>query len=333
MMSEKRLAKTLTDAGLFGEFANSFLVIARAEKNLKRSKCMRFIGANMERKSKYSINKKVYRNGRKKQFIFSPDNNEGVEFLNEFIKRETLAKKYFGKEAKVVTARKEDNNLIYPYITFPNMIELLARSISDGDSEFGRKWIDEYIQFLYKLPADNCIPEEFMRALGISPDDIPKPVYCLNCGIIDCIPHNILIDQGSNKYYIIDNEFIYDFPIPVDFLIWRAISTLVYDLQDHIQSYVCEKRPVVIFSGHGINRHYIPISWLNILKKLEIPIEQHTRWSSAFQNKILCHKTKINLRLKANNKALGYVPIAEINTNHRLIERIYKLLHKLRLTF
>ena len=333
MMSEKRLAKTLTDAGLFGEFANSFLVIARAEKNLKRSKCMRFIGANMERKSKYRINKKVYRNGRKKQFIFSPDNNEGVEFLNEFIKRETLAKKYFGKEAKVVTARKEDNNLIYPYITFPNMIELLARSISDGDSEFGRKWIDEYIQFLYKLPADNCIPEEFMRALGISPDDIPKPVYCLNCGIIDCITHNILIDQGSNKYYIIDNEFIYDFPIPTDFIIWRAISTLVYDLQDHIQSHVSRKRPVVIFSGHGINRHYIPISWLNILKELEIPLRQQTRWSSAFQNKIFHHKTKMNLRLKTKNKALGYVPIAEINTNHRLTEHIYKFLHKLRRIF
>ncbi len=333
MISEKKLTKTLTDAGLFGEFANSFLVIARAEKIPRQSKCMRFIGANTERKSKYRINKKIYKSGRKKQFIMSPDNDEGIEFLSEIVKRETLAKKYFGKEAEVVTAKFEDNNLIYPYITFPNMIELLARSISDGDSEFGKKWIDEYIQFLYKLPADNCIPEEFMRELEISPNEISEPVYCLNCGIIDCIPHNILIDQGSNKYYIIDNEFIYDFPIPIDFLIWRAINTLIYDLQDHIQSYVCEKRPVVIFSGHGINRHYIPVSWLNILKELKIPLRQQTHWSSAFQNKIFSHKTKINLRLKTNGKALGHVPIAEINSNKRLIEHIYKFLHKLRRTF
>ncbi len=213
------------------------------------------------------------------------------------------------------------------------MHELLAQEIKNGDSEFGRSWIDEYIRFLYKLPSNNCIPDEFIKELGISSNEIPKPVYCLNCGIIDCVPHNILIDQRSNKYYIIDNEFIYNFPIPIDFLIWRGISTLVYDLQDHIQSHVCRERPVVIFCGHGINRQYIPVSWLNILKKLEIPLTQQTPWSSAFQNKIFNHKTKINLRLKANNKELGNVPVAEINTNHRLIENIYKLLHKLRRTF
>lgn len=333
MMSEKRLVKTLTDAGLFGEFANSFLVMARPEKIRRQSKCMCFIGANMERKIKYRTNKKIYRSDRKKRFIISPDNNEANKFMNEIIKGETLAKEYFGKEAKVVTAGFEDNNLIYPYIAFPNMIELLARSINDGDAEFGRKWIDEYIKFLYRLPAEKCVPNDFMRELGIPPNEIQKPVCCLNCGIIDCIPHNIFIDQRSNKYYIIDNEFIFDFPIPIDFLIWRAINTLVYDLQDHIQSNVCEKQPVVIFSGHGINRHYIPVSWLNVLKKLEIPLRQQTHWSSAFQNKIFSHKTKINLRLKTNNKALVHVPIAEINTNHRFIENIYKLLHKLRRTF
>ena len=329
MMSEKRLAKTLTDAGLFGEFANSFLVIARAKKIPRHSKCVCFISANMERKSKYRINRKIYKSGRKKQFIISPDNNEAIEFLHKIVKRETLAKKYFGKKAKVVTSRFKDNNLIYPYIPFPNMTDLLAQSISDGDPDFGRKWIDEYIQFLLKLPSKKCIPEEFMKELGIASGEITSPVNCLNCGIVDCVPHNILIDQSSNKYYVIDNEFIYDFPVPTDFLIWRAISTLVFDLQDQIQSHVSRERPVVIFCGHGINRHYIPVSWLNIPKKLEIPLRQQTQWASAFQNKIFSHKTKINLRLKATNKALGHVPIAEIDTNHRLIEHIYKSLHKL----
>lgn len=332
MMSEKRLAKTLTDAGLFGEFANSFLVIARAEDIPRQSKCVCFIGANMERKSKYRINKKIYRNGRETRFIMSPNNDEGIEFLHEIVKRETLAKKYFGKEAEVVTAKLKDNSLVYPYISFPTMHELLAQEIKNDDFGFGRNWIDKYIQFLLKLPSKKCIPEEFMRELGISSATIPNPVHCLNCGIVDCVPHNIMIDLKNNRYYIIDNEFTYDFPIPTDFLIWRGISTLVFDLQDQIQSHVCREQPVVIFCGHGINRHYIPISWLNILKKLEIPLRQQTHWSSAFQNNIFRQKIKIYLRLKATNKALGYVPIAEINTNHRLIEHIYKFLHKLRRT-
>jgi 2-polyprenyl-3-methyl-5-hydroxy-6-metoxy-1,4-benzoquinol methylase len=333
MMSEKRLTKTLTDAGLFGEFANSFLVVARAKDTARQFKCVSFIGANMERKSKYRINKKICRNGRDTRFVMSPDNNDGIEFLHKIIERETLAKRFFGQNAEVVSAELKDNNLIYPYISFPTMHELLAQEIKNGDPEFGRSWIDEYIRFLHKLPADKCVPDEFMRELGISSDEIPKPVHCLNCGIIDCVPHNILIDPQSNKYFIIDNEFVYYFPVPIDFIIWRATITLVFDLQDQIQSHVSPQRPVVIFCGHGINRHYIPVSWLNILKELEIPPGQQIHWASAFQNRIFTHKTKINLRLKETNKTLGHVPIAELNTNHRLIEHIYKSLHKLRRIF
>ena len=330
MMSEKRLAKTFTDAGLFGEFANSFLVIANIEKKQKKAKCVQFIGANMDKKRKFRTYKKICQTDRNKTFIMSPDNNESVEFLHKIVEREILAKSFFGQNAEVVSAKLKDNNLVYPYIPFPTMHELLAREIKNGDPEFGKNWIDKYIKFLKKLPSRKCIPEEFMKELEIPESEIPEPINCLSCGIFDCIPHNIIIDQSSNKYYIIDNEFTYNFPIPVDILIWRAINMLVINLQSLIQSQVCQDHPVTIFSGHGINSNYIPLSWLKILDNLEIPIKYQIRWYSAFQNKILNYKSKLYVRLKARHRALKKITVAELSVNRGITENIYRILHRIR---
>jgi 2-polyprenyl-3-methyl-5-hydroxy-6-metoxy-1,4-benzoquinol methylase len=169
VLSEKRFGKTIAQAGLFGEFANSFLVIARGEDVRQEIRCLRFIGADVKRKSKFRTNKQICGNAREKLFILSSANDKDVEFLHEIANRETLAKAYFGNEAEVVIGRMDRSSLIYPYIPFPTMVELMAKAISAGDLGFGRSWIDKYLQFLTKLPCETCIPERFMKEMGIAP--------------------------------------------------------------------------------------------------------------------------------------------------------------------
>jgi 2-polyprenyl-3-methyl-5-hydroxy-6-metoxy-1,4-benzoquinol methylase len=330
IISEKRLGKTLTYAGLFGEFANSFLVIARAEDISRQSRCVRFIGANMARKSELKTNKQIYRNGSEKMFVLSADDDEGIGFIQKVAGREALAKKYFDGYAEVVTGKIEGNNLIYPYVPFPTIVELMAEAIANGDLKFGRFWIDEYLRFLLKLPVKRCIPQEFFRQMGVLDNQNNEALSCFSLGIIDCVPHNILFDKGGGRYCVIDNEFTYDFPIPVDFLIWRAINTLVVDLQSQIQSNVREDRPVTVYSGHGINREYIPVAWVDVLSNLKIPVKQQARWSAAFENGILRHKINVRYRLKSKPKAIGRVSIAEINVKENITDMIYKYLRKVK---
>ena len=208
----------------------------------------------------------------------------------------------------------------------------MAKDIIDGDTEFGSSWLDLYIQFLGKLPS-KCIPKEFAAALGLPENLIQNPVTCLDCGIIDCVPHNIMIDRDSDKYYIIDNEYTYDFPIPKDFMIWRAINTLVIDLQDTIQPKVSQSRPVIIFSGHGINRSYIPLSWLSIIDNLAIPRNQLVKLYSAWQSKILGGTTRVNIRLNDEKNAIYQVKAAEIAAKNQMGENLYRILHKIRRLF
>jgi hypothetical protein len=169
-----------------------------------------------------------------------------------------------------------------------------------------------------------------MKEMGIAHSEVREPLRCLCCGILDCIPHNILVDEKTGKWYIVDNEFTRDFGAPIDFLIWRAIGSLVVDLQEQIQSHVCEKRPVVLFSGHGKNREYMPLSWLDVLRSLEISPKQQARWSSAFQNRIVRHKSNLHFKLKSKPRVLKRVSVAELKVNDGVIELIYKVLRKVR---
>ena len=135
---------------------------------------------------------------------------------------------------------------------------------------------------------------------------------------------------SDKTFPIIDNESTYDFPVPIDFVIWHAIRTLVVDLQAQIQSHVCKERPVILLSGHGINRHYMLLSWLDVLTKLDILPKQLAYWSSTFQNRILRYKSKPYSRLKANPRAIVHVSITETEIDQGMIRRIHNVLRKIK---
>ncbi|MBN2590385.1 MAG: class I SAM-dependent methyltransferase [Sedimentisphaerales bacterium] len=333
LMSEKRLAKTLNDAGLLSEFANSFLVIASSQEISSESKCVHFIGSSMKKKSHYRTNKKIYRNGNKLQFIVSPDNEKAVEYIKLIAERELSAKNFFSENAEVINGELNGNSLVYPYIAIPSITEMMAAQINNGDAEFGKYWIERYVDFLSGLSSQKCVPQEFLKELELPEHEIQESVCSINCGILDCVPRNIMIDADKNKYYIIDNEFTYDFPVPIDFLIWSAINTLVTELQDVIQPKVSQSRPVTIFSGHGNNRYYIPLSWLSILDNLVVPRKKLVKLYSAWQSKILSGTTRVNIRLNDKKNAIHKVTVAEIAPKNQMGENLYRILHKVRRLF
>lgn len=313
ILSERRLGKTIANAGLFGEFANSFLVVAHKEDMHEKFRCFRFMGANQRRKPEYRTNIRMCVNGRDKIVIKSADSNKSVGFIQEIAERETLAQKFFDKKAKVVTGRLNGSSLHYPYIKFPSVEDLVADALERGDLDFGKSIIEQYIQFLHSLPSRTCIPQQFMHEFEIPSREIIRAVKCFDCAIIDCIPRNIKV--GPQSWYIIDSEWTSDYPLPIDYVVFRALATLVIDLQAYIQIKASKNMPVVLYWGHGINRQYIPLSWFEILEAMTIPLKRMVRWETHLQNKICLGKPNLRIRLKKKPRVLTSVRIEEIRTN------------------
>jgi len=341
ILSERRLGKTLAQAGLFEEFANSFLVLAHTEQVEENFKCLRFVGANQVRKPEYQTHIEIREKDQIKTVVKKAETCKAKAFIQEIATRETLANSLLAGKAEVVASRLDGSCLYYPYIDLPSLDDLIAEAIESGEPGSGKSLIEDYRHFLYSLPIETCIPDKFMTEFAIKSKIGTKPVKCIQKALLDCIPRNIKVSK--EKWYIIDNEWIYDFPLPIDYLVFRGIISLINDIQATIQNKVSNDMPVAIFRGYGKTRQYIPFSWLEILRKMEIPVDEMECWERQFQNHVwstsrdlrskLKKKTKQlfgikGLRLKKNPKLLISVEINEIKTSPEILYKIRMVLRK-----
>ena len=346
ILSEKTLGKTIARAGLFGEFANSFLVVARTEQKEEKFKCLRFWGANKVRKPEYQANIRICVKDQEKIVIREAESCKAKAFIQEITKKEIWAKSFLAGKAEVVTGRLDGSCLYYPYIDLLSLEDLIAKAMGDGDPNFGKSLIEDYKHFLYSLPVETCVPDKFMREFNIKSRTSIKPVDCLRTALLDCIPRNIKVSK--EKWYIIDNEWTYDFPLPIDYLLFRGIISLIGDLQAQVQHGVSKDKPAAIFRGYGKTRQYIPCSWLEILRTMKIPIDEMAYWEIQFQNHTLSTSKNLrvrlrrnaklltrvaSLRLKKNPKALTRVAITEIKTSPEILYEIRSILRKVKNRF
>jgi len=304
-LSKKQLFKEIVKAGLFSEFANSFLIVAGKNPSTVKSWCLAFTGANIQRFDEFKINTSIYEENGKRFIVKNADNDNALPFLEKIAQRDKLVKSFFEGHAKVIEGSFNEYKIYYPFLSFPTLESLIRDEIEEGDINFGVKFIKKYIRFVSRLPSKEIIPKEFLKNFGIPTKQITKPVTCLLRAPIDCIPSNILVDRQS--WYIIDNEWTYDFPMPVGFLIYRAIYSLIINLQEDIKFKISNDQPAVLFCGYGKNRTYIPYSWLNLMRTIEIPIDRLHLWEYYFKRQVLIEYNLGRLRLKRKPKAIRNV--------------------------
>ena len=326
VLAERWFGKTLAQAGLFGEFSNSFLVIAKKKKNETpdEPRCIRFWAANQGRKPEFRTSVRICVDEGGKYVVRSADNDKSIPFIREIARRELLAEKFFKGKAEAVTGRSDGSSLRYSFIEFPSLEELIADAIEKEDTGSGKSLVEGYIRFLETLPLEECIPERFIQEFGLPSGKITQPVRCLTCATFDCVPRNIKV--SSQNWYIIDNEWTFDYPMPIDYLVFRGILTLIANLQSHIKIHASKDQPVVLLRGYGKNREYIPLSWLEILRGLKIPVSKFTRWETQFQNQVNIYQRNFRLRLNKNPKVLTHVELCKTRAIWGTMRRLRRLL-------
>ncbi len=327
VLSERRLGKTLADAGLFREFANSFLVIARNGDACDKGKCLRFWGGSESRKPKYRTNVGIYCNGEGKYVVKRAEGKRAEAFIGQIAQRERLARRFFDGKAEVVLGRHETASLFYSFVDSPSLEEAIAFAIEGGGSDFGAALLNEYKEFLYGLPTETSIPEEFMREFGTGSGQASRQTRNLSVAVLDCIPANI--KTGDRPWRIIDNEWTFDYPVPVDYVLFRGILTLIVNLQAQIQQRASKSDPVALFWGHGRKKQYIPVSWLGFLNEMDLSVGEMIAWESRFQSRVHCRKRHLRLRLKAKPVELHEVPIEEtMLVSEGLVHRVLSGIRK-----
>lgn len=265
LFSETELAGALQREGVIARFANSFL-IEMSRQPLDAKSRVEYVKLGTDRAEQFAIAtvireesgsetpgepvENLEQNHTRKQEIGAAGEKRCARSQESEVakaKRRVVFKMPVTKKAKrhiegmlrdlgplgtwtPLEGRAEGDGILYPYLEQNSLGQQAAEAVSRGDT--GR------LRELVQKAADICQGQEGVRKKGcelsakeqtefarvFGDANIGEDELCIAPANIDLILDNIFEKDG--RYQVIDCEWVFDFPVPVSFLLWRAINEL-----------------------------------------------------------------------------------------------------------
>lgn len=122
---------------------------------------------------------------------------------------------------------EEEGGIRLPYICGHTLDEELNKSCGNADKDKVLSLINRYKEFVEYGASDIFeLTDEFANVFGQV--NLPENLKSTNVADIDLIFENVLI--VGDKWNIIDYEWTFLFPVPVNFIIYRALAAFVEGL-------------------------------------------------------------------------------------------------------
>lgn len=258
-------------------FANSFIVECGNDlSNVVFAKYDRI------RKEQYEISTIIFREENQKKVkktALSPAGKIHIEKM--------MDNKCNIPNLEMVKGVLKQNSYITDYIEGQD-VEVILYQYRNNADKFIEK-VKEIIN-LYLQPEKSdlhpfVISEEYKELFG---ENVPENACSLKYTNIDLIFSNLRMGKDG-KVYCIDNEWIFDFPIPYEYVIWRAVSQLYSKYMIYLKNKVSK---VEFMERVGLN-----------IKNLDIYIGMEKR----FAKSILREDYRIRYRKSAMTYGIRFI--------------------------
>lgn len=220
LFDEQAGGEALLKEKILDRFANSFLVVA-GKKELEFEENVLYVKMNRQRKEQYQIMTKIMEQDGRKYVVKEAMTEEAVPFLKDFSQRGEIShnNKYVNLQSEY-----KDGSVSYRYLYGRSMEYRIRECMKEQNAEKIEKILDDFYDnyFAEKKEVEMYQGEEFCQVFGNYPG---KSYYeCVSPANVDVICTNII--QEGKKDLIIDYEWIFDFPVPVAFIMWRMLHEL-----------------------------------------------------------------------------------------------------------
>lgn len=209
---------------------------------------------------------------------------------NEYIK--TISKNYehLSKEItifKLPETKLERNSLRSDFIDKPNLAAEIESLLIEGKIKDANTKVVEFVEFLNSIPVVKDNPyehKEFIGQFDPKKEHIQKDkIDCWYPGFHDVNFDNFIKKDGH--YYFVDFEWVFDVPIPKDYLILRSIFYLSVKLNRIITGMISEDFKCVSFFPNVLT----PIDWLKLTKNTKTDLQmmfdyEYNLFSSKFRH-------------------------------------------------
>lgn len=125
------------------------------------------------------------------------------------------------KELQVVAPNLSKNSLFFPYIDGTNLLDEFTRHYLNNEEDKAIGILYEFKQLLNNLTTINYDVgnnKVFTNVFGKSRSGEEE---CVKVGCLDMNLDNLIRESG--KFYLIDYEWVFDTPLPRDFLYFRTL--------------------------------------------------------------------------------------------------------------
>lgn len=242
-VNEPESLKQLVKEGVADVFANSFLVEIvnsnQADKSRQAERNIQYVKLNADRNEEFQIYTVIYDKHGEKLVDKCALTEKSKEHLYRMHVFGTI--NHQGSWAAVLPQYNRDAGILtYPWIDAVSYDELVGQYVDENNLN----GILNAIQFVKSTflnekkltcPYQN---EDFLSVFcgtkikenSLAGYNSNENFECIEAGNIDIILSNIF--NKDNNIFVIDYEWLFDFPIPVEYILWRIIRTLY---SDHIR--------------------------------------------------------------------------------------------------
>ncbi len=202
-------------------------------------------------------------------------------FIKSIAKNEKLNAEYLKGRFDVLCGLLEKDQIKYDYLTYPSLKDEIIFHMRQRHYKKANDLFEKYVDKIRSLKTIKTTPTEFLKKfVSNAVAHLPK-IDCLTRGLLDLTPDNILID--GDRWIALDNEWSFDFPMPVMFLIFRAIQTLAVVSQSEIRKAANKANPVIGILAGRLRTYYVPVSWMKYITYYDVSLWRTFKWELGFQ--------------------------------------------------
>ncbi|MGE5329793.1 MAG: glycosyltransferase [Deltaproteobacteria bacterium] len=211
---------------------------------------------NRERLPEFQIETTIFKEDKRlyaKKKALTPEAVSHIKSMN--LNYSLLMNNY--KNVQVAPATLKDDDIIFDYIQGKAFDALMAEAVIVKDKIGFLNLLNKYLDFVKGLGAKRIKSfkacKRFCEIFGSELE--LEDVLCIEPANIDLIFDNIIIDN-KNRYWIIDYEWVFDFPIPLDFIIFRSINIFSAKYINYFKDFISIKE---IYENAGISDEMIKV--------------------------------------------------------------------------
>ena len=228
LFDETKAFDHIIEDDLFPIFSNSFLVVAQAEKKEERQKRIVFSKYSNERARKFAIRTDILIDETGKRHVRKAacyqEGYSHIEKLPTWMNQLTEVYKETG--ITMNTCHREQEGCEIDFLTGQTLEEKMDHLLLEGKTEEAMKELMRYIQAVRQAGSRKKfhVTPEFEQVFG--PVLLPDSLTCAAVTDIDMVAGNAICREEG--WIHMDYEWTFDFPVPVNYVIYRIIQNYLY---------------------------------------------------------------------------------------------------------